>query len=114
MKVIQNTLEPVVERWDDPGDYPSNAGSGPLASYDYIAGCDGEIVLEFDPEDFLEIVSEETCGCVEVDTNPTITAVKWETPRLEVKDGKLRVILQVKYCEGEPNSREDYYEDRDE
>lgn len=23
------------DRWDDPGDYPSNAGGGPLASYDY-------------------------------------------------------------------------------
>lgn len=28
-------LETTWDTWDDPGDYPSNAGGGPLPSYDY-------------------------------------------------------------------------------
>jgi hypothetical protein len=110
MKVVLDSLEPIVETWDDPGDYPSNAGSGPLPSYQYVAGCDGQIVLEFEPEDFLTIVGEETCGCVEVETHPRIHSIKWETPTLEMKDGKLHVILQVKDCEGEIDTSDDYPE----
>lgn len=40
--VLYNTLSFEVETWDDPGDYPSNAGAGPLPSYKY-AVCDGEV-----------------------------------------------------------------------
>ena len=28
MRVVSETLEPYIETWDDPGDYPSGAGSG--------------------------------------------------------------------------------------
>jgi hypothetical protein len=49
VKVERNTLTVCWECWDDPGDYPSNAGSGPLSSYEYPAGLDGEIVLTLDP-----------------------------------------------------------------
>ncbi len=52
MNIISNTLEPVIETWDDPGDYPSGAGGAPLRSYDYVADVSGEIVLELDSEDF--------------------------------------------------------------
>lgn len=30
-----------IEHWDDPGDYPSGAGGGPLSSYQYIDSIDG-------------------------------------------------------------------------
>jgi hypothetical protein len=59
MKTILNTLKPILERWDDPGDYPSNAGSGPLPSYDYVEYIDGQIVVEFATED-LEALDGET------------------------------------------------------
>lgn len=48
MKIIENTLKPIIERWDDPGDYPSNAGSGPLPSHDYVAEVTGHVVIEID------------------------------------------------------------------
>lgn len=54
-KVINNTLSLLVERWDDPGDYPSGAGSGPLASYDYIAGLEGEILFELTDDEFVQL-----------------------------------------------------------
>lgn len=51
MKVLSNTLEAQWERWEDPGDYPSAAGSGPLPSYDYAESISGEIKLELTAED---------------------------------------------------------------
>ena len=35
MKVLSNTLKVEWDQWDDPGDYPSNAGAGPLPSYKF-------------------------------------------------------------------------------
>ena len=56
MKTLSNTLELAIERWDDPGDYPSAAGAGPLPSYNYVAGVDGSIVLELESADFTDMV----------------------------------------------------------
>ena len=56
MKTLSNTLSLEIESWDDPGDYPSGAGGGPLPSYDYIAGVSGEIVVELNSTDFEEMV----------------------------------------------------------
>lgn len=52
MKIIENTLELVVDTWDDPGDYPSNAGQSPLASYQYVSGCDGELTLDLSASEY--------------------------------------------------------------
>jgi hypothetical protein len=52
MKTISETLALEIERWDDPGDYPSNAGSGPLPSYDYIAGVVGDITIKLEVSDY--------------------------------------------------------------
>ena len=51
MKVIENTLEIEIERWDDPGDYPSGAGGGPLPSHNFVAGYGGVVVVELDGEE---------------------------------------------------------------
>jgi len=51
MKVLSNTLELCIETWDDPGDYPSGAGAGPLPSYDYVAGVDGSLRVELEESD---------------------------------------------------------------
>ena len=56
MKTLSNTLALEIETWDDPGDYPSGAGAGPLPSYDYVAGVSGEIVVELSSADFEEMV----------------------------------------------------------
>lgn len=54
MKTISDTLEAVIERWDDPGGpYPCGAGSAPLPSYDYVAEIEGEVVVEIEASDFL-------------------------------------------------------------
>lgn len=62
MKIISDTLEPVVETWDDPGDYPSAAGSGPLPSYDYLEGVDGEVRIELTEEELTELRAAKETG----------------------------------------------------
>jgi hypothetical protein len=52
MQVISDNLKCNLERWDDPGDYPSGAGSGPLASYDYVCDVEGQMVVELEHRDF--------------------------------------------------------------
>jgi len=53
-KVLKDTLSTLVERWDDPGDYPNAVASGPLPSYNYIAGMEGELVVELTAEELAE------------------------------------------------------------
>lgn len=42
--ILHSSLEFSTDTWDDPGDYPSGAGAGPLPS-ETVAYCDGELVL---------------------------------------------------------------------
>ncbi len=83
MKVLKDTLEILVETWDDPGDYPSGAGAGPLPSYDYIAGVEGELVVELTEEelaDYNESQKDFLDNCDEINgaVPNGITAVKWD------------------------------------
>ena len=55
MKVIENTLKIEVETWDDPGDYPSGAGSCPLPSYDFVCAVAGTVVVELEDADNAKI-----------------------------------------------------------
>ena len=52
MRIVKDTLELSVESDDDPGDYPSNAGSGPLPSRKYLI-MEGEVVMELVAEDVI-------------------------------------------------------------
>ena len=54
MKVLENTMEAVIDRWDDPGDYPNALAAGPLASYNYLAGIEGEAKIEMSDDELAE------------------------------------------------------------
>ena len=56
MKIIKNTLESVIDRWDDPGDYPNGLAGGPLPSRDYVAEIKGSITVQLDEEEMWEAV----------------------------------------------------------
>ncbi len=102
MEIVSNTLEPEFETWDDPGVYPSGAGSGPLASYKYCAGCSGEIVIEVTPEEILSAIKEDAFGALEIETSPQVSGIKYyPKPKLEIVDGKLRITLEIEECEAE-------------
>ena len=100
MKTISSTLKPHLERWDDPGDYPSGAGGGPLASYWFVEGVDGHIVVELTPEERADIGDglavalgsayriaaqdylDDNYGEVRHDI-PGLTIVKWDVEKAE-------------------------------
>ena len=56
MKTLSNTLALEIDTWDDPGDYPSGAGAGPLPSYNYVGSVSGAIVIKLESSDFTEMV----------------------------------------------------------
>lgn len=58
MQIIKNTLKLVIERFDDPGLYPSGAGGYPLPSHDYVEQIDGEVVIELEPDDIELLVDD--------------------------------------------------------
>ena len=104
MKTIEDGLKLELDTWDDPGDYPSNAGSGPLPSYTFVAGVEGKIVVELEDVDTVEQPVTVTTVQLYVDDNPGevkhdipgLTVAKWSVDKV---DGK-RVELTVSDVDG--------------
>jgi hypothetical protein len=65
MKTVSDTLEPLVEKWSDPGDYPNAVAQSPLPSYDYLAGVEGELKLQLTDEEMTELL--QTLDCESLD-----------------------------------------------
>ena len=55
MQILNDTLEPLVEEWSDPGDYPNAVAQSPLSSYEYLAGMEGELELQLTNEELAEM-----------------------------------------------------------
>ena len=51
MKVIENTLEIEIERWEDPGGSEPNGAGSPVPSHNFVAGYGGVVVVELDGEE---------------------------------------------------------------
>jgi len=56
MKIIKNTLEPVIDRWDDPGDYPNGLAGGPLPSKDYVVEIAGQLIVQLNKEEMRKAI----------------------------------------------------------
>ena len=91
MKIVNDTLEVLVETWDDPGDYPSGAGSGPLPSYDYLAGMEGELVYELshkEYKEYLDVIEKESLDFWMTEVSDYklpdgIFSAKWQLDKVE-------------------------------
>jgi len=59
MKTISDTLELVIDRWDDPGDYPNSLAAGPLPSYDQVCDIEGSITVELETSDLESMDGEQ-------------------------------------------------------
>jgi hypothetical protein len=114
MKTITNSLKIELERWDDPGDYPSGAGSGPLASQDFVAAVNGEIEVELSSEELSDICSGlEVTDPVEqgrqfresvedylidnsgeVDANIEVTVTKWCIDKISSDGSRLTLSVE--------------------
>ena len=51
MKILKNTLSVDLDIWEDPGDYPSNAGRYPLQSSYCLQDITGNLIIQIEPED---------------------------------------------------------------
>lgn len=85
MKILSENLEVEVETWDDPGDYPSNAGSGPLPSYQYPAEVVGEVKIQLSEQEVAELREAQEAGEVQdwasnldISLPGGILSVKWD------------------------------------
>ena len=114
MKVLTNTLNLEIERWDDPGDYPSGAGSGPLPSHDFVAEVSGEVVMEFVASD-LDVEADQSIEDLlgddpgKVDHGISgLKVKKWGLRRLKVTEVGDCATLTVEEIEAEaPDNREE-------
>jgi hypothetical protein len=84
MKITSNTLESVVEVWDDPGDYPNNVASSPLKSCSYLDRVDGEVHVELSSEEATELqgfldekVESDWVDQIEIDLPAGIASARW-------------------------------------
>jgi len=92
MKVVANTLEPLIERWDDPGDYPNALAAGPLPSFDYMARLEGEIRVELPWSEYRKV----RCWLKDDSQEWVMNEVDPELP-----EGILSVVWQVQVSGGE-------------
>lgn len=62
MRTTKETLKFEFDTWDDPGDYPSGAGGGPLPSYSFVAGVAGQLTVVLDASETRQIAGLELEG----------------------------------------------------
>ena len=128
MKILSDTLETLIGRWDDPGDYPCGAGGYPLPSYDYIEGVEGELVVAFTQEEYTEFLRHADVGeeqdwitqNVDPEMPEHIEEIRWSYERTGFRTLTRRVheiIVTFEAEEASGNYEEpdyDDYDDRDE
>jgi hypothetical protein len=105
MIIIKNDLEVEVDEWDDPGDYPSNAGSGPLPGYKYIGAVNGEVVLELTDEELVDL--PEFIDNLEIDFPSELKTCKFKQESLVGHT----LVLIVSEFEAEVVEEGDYDDD---
>jgi len=94
MEVIKNTLEPVIERWYDPGDYPNGLAGGPLPSKDFVAEIVGSITVRLDEEEMgeaVELYVEDRMDEIDYDV-PDIRVQRWAIQR--IRDNQVTLYVE--------------------
>ena len=77
MKLLANTLKLHISTWDDPGDYPSGAGSCPLLT--------GRVVVHLEQSDIDSMEGDLSRASVESYLADNARSVPHEEPGLVVK-----------------------------
>jgi hypothetical protein len=122
MKTVEDTLKLELDTWDDPGDYPSNAGSGPLPSYTFVLGVEGKVVVELEDDDTVELPIDVAHVQAYVDDNPGevkhdvagLTVAKWVVEKVDGKRVELVVANEEDGAfEAECPPDDDYYDEPD-
>ena len=115
MKVMHDSLNVVVERWDDPGDYPSNAGSGPLPSYDCLVGVDGTIIVELDFDEYKELwdMGTDDWATQNIKLPYNVTPLTWHLDNFTMLKKPLFARVELSVVEIDPNSGDFPEDNRD-
>ena len=123
MKVLKNSLEAVWDRWEDPGDYPSNAGAGPLPPGPWqLTGVDGSLVIELTPKEMIACLHQGFAEAMgdEITLPNGVAMVAWHIDGLTVtgeedENRRFQLVLSCEeceadtdYCGAEPPDHEDY------
>ena len=95
-RIISNSLKPKWAKWDDPGDYPSNAGSHPFRSTCYIEDFTGRLVIvcnqQIDPagDEWAEYLDD-----IADDVVPSAVVTKWAHISVLNVDGSGMIVKWV-------------------
>jgi hypothetical protein len=111
MKILKNTLQVEIDTWDDPGDYPSNMGSGPLPSYKYIDRVEGEVVVELDPEELDCYLEDPSDILNDIPMPKEISSWKLAEEKVE---GNIITLYVADFEASDYEAEPDYKEDWDE
>ncbi len=58
MQEISNTLQVIMDIWQDPGDYPSGAGGCALRDQKYVADVCGSVTVALEDEDLIALIRD--------------------------------------------------------
>ena len=58
MQEISNTLQVIMDIWQDPGDYPSGAGGCALRDQKYVADVCGSVTVALEDEDLIALIGD--------------------------------------------------------
>lgn len=113
---VKSTLKPVMDRWEDPGDYPSGAGSGPLPSYDYIAELSGDVRIELTEAEAVELRAaidddglDDWISARDIELPNGVLSVQWEHKLIDGPPAVL--VLTPDGIEIDPDYSSDPYDD---
>lgn len=114
MQLLKQDLTTQIERWDDPGDYPSNAGGGPLPSYDFVSDVEGTIELEISGSEVGNFIAGGDTSLLEeiINEDPVLKQIDLRgvnVKSLRVTSVKIEVVCEVKEFESTLDS--DYQDD---
>jgi hypothetical protein len=107
MKIGGNTLQSKWEKWTDPGDYPSGAGSSPLPARWFVESISGSVRVTFSEsaaKDIAEIESESPCAWLEAVREHMDGADSWRLLRSEAPDG-VASVTQWEILSYDPQTR---------
>lgn len=110
---IKDNLKPLIETWDDPGDYPNALAAGPLPSHKYVEGIEGELVIELVADEYQEF--QETLEAESLDfwvrevlyyaLPEGVLSAEWQLDKTEPGSEATLITLSIKEVEADPDYR---------
>jgi hypothetical protein len=112
MKTLSDDTRVLIETWSDPGDYPNAVAQGPLPSYQYVAGIEGEIKVELTWEEYQQFLEAESLQfwmheVFDYEYPDGVCSAEWQHRVHGVNEDKkpVALIIWADEVEADPNYR---------